>query len=298
MRIDITESGGAGANNPDTVKTTDTSTSGYGFVIDEDTMVSDSATNVPTQQSTKAYVDSQVAGGVTYKGGYDANTNIPDLDTTPSGVIKGDMYTVTAAGTFFTASVEVGDVIIAEIDSAAVEADWTIVQTNLVNAVLQADTDVSTWGFTLDEDNMASDSATKFATQQSIKAYVDSAGGGGLGYTAYFGGSWGTGGNTDFARVSTVAGGSVDGAAAEENNFVVPATGTITKVTWSKQNTGGTYTMKINYGASNTTFNCTSGAVTGVNTVSLAVTEGDIITLQQNGTADSIGDAGFCLYIS
>jgi hypothetical protein len=122
--------------------------------------------------------------------------------------------------------------------------------------------------------------------------------GGGLGYTAYFGGSWGTGVNTDFARVSTVAGGSVDVAAAEENNFVVPATGTITKISWSKQNTGGTYTMKINYGASNTTFQPASGSATGVNTVSLAVTEGDIITIQQNGTDDAIGDAGFCVYIS
>ena len=28
--------------------------------------------------------------------------------------------------------------------------------------------------FVVDEDNMASDSATKLATQQSIKAYVDS----------------------------------------------------------------------------------------------------------------------------
>jgi hypothetical protein len=283
----------------DAIETSATDASGFGFVVDEDNMVSDSATKVPTQQSTKAYVDSQVAGGVTYKGGYDANTNTPDLDTSPSGVVKGDMYTVTAAGTFFTASVEVGDVIIAEIDSAAVEADWTIVQTNLVNAVLQADTSTSGWGFVLDEDNMASDSATKLATQQSIKAYVDAqVGSAGLGYTAYFGGSWGTGGNTDYGRVSTAAGGANDSVAEEENKFVVPATGTITKITWSKQNTGGTYTMKLNYGASNTTFNCTSGATTGVNPVSLAVTEGDIITIQQNGTADSIGDAGFCLYIS
>ena len=35
------------------------STSGFGFVIDEDTMVSDSATKVPTQQSTKAYTDAR-----------------------------------------------------------------------------------------------------------------------------------------------------------------------------------------------------------------------------------------------
>ena len=34
-----------------------TSTSGFGFVVDEDNMASDSATKVPTQQSSKAYVD-------------------------------------------------------------------------------------------------------------------------------------------------------------------------------------------------------------------------------------------------
>ena len=35
----------------------ETSTSGYGFVIDEDSFATDSATKVPTQQSVKAYVD-------------------------------------------------------------------------------------------------------------------------------------------------------------------------------------------------------------------------------------------------
>ena len=41
-----------------------------------------------------------------------------------------------------------------------------------------ADTDVSANGWVLDEDNLATDSATKLATQQSIKAYVDASGGG------------------------------------------------------------------------------------------------------------------------
>jgi hypothetical protein len=41
-------------------------------------------------------------------------------------------------------------------------------------AVMESDTTTAAMGFVLDEDNMASDSATKLATQQSIKAYVDS----------------------------------------------------------------------------------------------------------------------------
>lgn len=42
-----------------------TSTSGFGFVVDEDTMTSNSDTKVPTQQSVKAYVDTAVAGAAT-----------------------------------------------------------------------------------------------------------------------------------------------------------------------------------------------------------------------------------------
>lgn len=43
------------------VMNADTSTAAMGFVVDEDDMVSNLATKVPTQQSTKAYVDTSVA---------------------------------------------------------------------------------------------------------------------------------------------------------------------------------------------------------------------------------------------
>ncbi|WP_425005765.1 hypothetical protein [Mycolicibacterium sp. S3B2] len=43
------------------VMNTDTSTAFMSFVVDEDNMASNSATKVPTQQSTKAYVDTTVA---------------------------------------------------------------------------------------------------------------------------------------------------------------------------------------------------------------------------------------------
>lgn len=43
------------------VMNTDTSTAAMQFVIDEDNMSSDSATKVPTQQSVKAYVDTEIA---------------------------------------------------------------------------------------------------------------------------------------------------------------------------------------------------------------------------------------------
>ena len=86
--------------------------------------------------ATKAYVDSAVVGGLTYKGGYDANTNSPDLDTANNiAVTQGDTYTVTADGTFFTEQVRIGDFLIAEEDMSAsggsALAKWTVVQSNI-----------------------------------------------------------------------------------------------------------------------------------------------------------------------
>ncbi|TPJ70457.1 hypothetical protein [Mesorhizobium sp. B2-6-7] len=45
-----------------------------------------------------------------------------------------------------------------------------------VTAIKAGDTDASGFGFVIDEDNMASDSASKVPTQQSVKAFVDALG--------------------------------------------------------------------------------------------------------------------------
>jgi hypothetical protein len=85
-----------------------------------------------TDAASKDYVDNAVVGGLVYQGGYNAATNTPDLDTSPSASIKkGWTYTVTADGLFFTEQVRVGDVIIAEVDTPTVLADWTTVQNNI-----------------------------------------------------------------------------------------------------------------------------------------------------------------------
>jgi len=86
--------------------------------------------------ATKAYVDSAVVGGLTYKGAYDASTNSPDLDSGSNiAVTQGDTYTVTVDGLFFTEQVRVGDFLIAEEDMAAsggsTLAKWTVVQSNV-----------------------------------------------------------------------------------------------------------------------------------------------------------------------
>lgn len=55
--------------------------------------------------------------------------------------------------------------------------------TDTADLTYNADTDASEKGWTIDEDNMASDSATKVPTQQSVKAYVDTS-------VAGVGGAW------------------------------------------------------------------------------------------------------------
>ena len=82
--------------------------------------------------ATKAYVDAATVGGLVYQGGYNAATNTPDLDSSPSSNIKkGWTYTVTADGSFFTEQVRVGDVLIAENDAPTTLAEWTTVQNNI-----------------------------------------------------------------------------------------------------------------------------------------------------------------------
>ena len=61
-----------------------------------------------------------------------------------------------------------------KVDGIEANADVTdATNVDAAGATMNTDTDVSSNSWVLDEDNMASDSATKVPTQQSVKAYVD-----------------------------------------------------------------------------------------------------------------------------
>jgi hypothetical protein len=85
-----------------------------------------------TDAANKTYVDSSVVGNLIFQGGYNAATNTPDLDVSPSSSIKkGWAYVVTAAGSFFSETVEVGDFLFAQSDAPTALTDWVTVQNNV-----------------------------------------------------------------------------------------------------------------------------------------------------------------------
>ncbi len=132
---DATNVNAAGA-----VMLSDTSTASMGFVIAEDAMGSDSDTKVPTQGSVVAYVASKIASSVTLKGDYNASTDSPSLDdgSPVAGILAGDHYVVSTAGTFFSEVLQAGDSLIAKQDSPTTFAHWITVNNNMVTPIVEA----------------------------------------------------------------------------------------------------------------------------------------------------------------
>jgi len=119
------------------VMVSDSSTSGIGFVIDEDAMGSNSDTKVPTQQSVVAYIASQIASDITLKGDYNASTDAPSLDdgSPIAGIKAGDHYVVSVAGNFFSEAVQAGDSVIAKQDSPTTVDHWIRANNNLTTPI-------------------------------------------------------------------------------------------------------------------------------------------------------------------
>ena len=80
--------------------------------------------------ASKQYVDQSNVGQSIFQGGYDAANNTPDLDTSPSTLIKtGWFWAVTDTGDFFSEEVQPGDLIYANTDNpGATFSNWTVVQ--------------------------------------------------------------------------------------------------------------------------------------------------------------------------
>jgi hypothetical protein len=143
-----------------------TALSGSAFK-DEDDMSSDSATSIASQQSIKAYVDNEI----------DTEMDLVFTTDSGSGQITMDSETLTLTGGTGIDSVGSGNTITYNIDStvATLTGSQTLTNKTLTSPTITSptlNTSLSGSAF-LDEDDLSSNSATKLASQQSIKAYVD-----------------------------------------------------------------------------------------------------------------------------
>lgn len=81
-------------------------------------------------------IQSTIVGALVFRGGYNANTNTPDLETPVAGAVKqGQTYVVTTAGAFFTENVQVGDMMISNQDDPSQLSHWTVVNKNIPDIV-------------------------------------------------------------------------------------------------------------------------------------------------------------------
>lgn len=140
LTVAVTDAASGSGNNAK-ILASNISLSQFGVPTADLSMGTNKVTNVvdPTNAqdaATKQYVDDSVVGGLVYQGGYNASTNTPALSGASNVALsKGWVYTVTVAGTFIGTAVEIGDVIIVEVDIAANSnppiTDFTIVQRNV-----------------------------------------------------------------------------------------------------------------------------------------------------------------------
>ena len=128
-----------------------------------------SDTKYPSVKAVKTYADNLVVGLLDYRGAYDVTGTNAYPATGGSGtagaVLKGDMWIISVAGTMGTAVVQIGDSLIANVDTPAqTDASWNVLNGNIAyvpeNAANKENSTIDT-------------STTKYPTVNLLKTGLD-----------------------------------------------------------------------------------------------------------------------------
>ncbi len=133
------------------------------------TALGTSDTLYPTQNAVKTYVDGLVAGLLDYRGAYDASVNTFPASGgsgTAGAVLKGDTWVISVAGTLGGTAVQIGDSLVANVDTPAqTAANWNILNGN-ISYVPEDQANKS--------DNTSLGTSTSlYPTQNAVKVYAD-----------------------------------------------------------------------------------------------------------------------------
>src|ERR1035437_6965172 len=94
-----------------------------------------SDTKYPSVKAVKTYADGLVVGLLDYRGGYDASVNTYPAaggSGTAGAVMKGDMWVISVAGTLGGVAIQIGDSIIANVDTPGQTAgNWNTLNSNI-----------------------------------------------------------------------------------------------------------------------------------------------------------------------
>jgi hypothetical protein len=268
--------------------------------VDEDNMASNSATLVPTQQSVKAYVDSQLtAQDLDFQGDSGGALSI-DLDSETLDIAGGTGIDTSGSGNTLTVAIDstvatlagsqtlTNKTLTAPVISTISNTGTITLPTSTDTLVGRATTDTLTnktltsptvttatlngavSGTSIkDEDDMTSNSASHLATQQSIKAYVDAQ------ITAED-----LDVTTDSGTIAidldsetlTIAGGTGLGSSATGNTVTLAIDSTVTTLTGTQTLTNKTLTSPtINGGSLSSAVTATTQAA-GTNNTTIATT--------------------------
>jgi hypothetical protein len=127
--------------------------------------------NLPTptaasEAATKAYIDALIAA--------DTTTSIvtaTESQTATADQTAAEIKTAYESNSDTNEYSDAEQIKLSNIETSADVTDATNVAS--AGAVMESDATTAAMSFVVDEDNMASNSATKLSTQQAIKAYVD-----------------------------------------------------------------------------------------------------------------------------